>query len=329
MAQEARFYEKLDDGKVRCVLCPRRCVIADGKRGFCGIRKNQGGTLFATTYGRVSSIALDPIEKKPLFHFHPGSHILSLGGAGCSFRCEFCQNWHLLAEDVAQKPLPVEKAVELAQRENSTGIAYTYNEPYVAFEYVHDTARAAKEAGLKNVLVTNGYYMPEPFEQLAPFIDAMNIDLKSMREEFYKQYVHGELAPVQRTIEAAVNRGILVELTSLLIPGLNDSEEELRDLVDYVASLSPEIPLHFSRYHPAFNLNLPPTPAQSLQRAREIAERKLKYVYLGNVVGMDGSDTKCPECGALLVQRLGYSVAVAQLQGASCGACGAELNFVA
>jgi len=326
---EARHYERLDGGRVRCRLCPRQCVIADGKRGFCGVRANEGGTLRATTYGLVAAAAMDPIEKKPLYHFHPGTSILSLGQAGCSFRCDFCQNWHMLSPHIPMRALSPEDAVQLALRQGSVGIAYTYNEPYVGFEYVVDTARLARRKGLKNVLVTNGYYMPEPFAELAPLTDAMNIDLKSIRNEFYADYCSGELAPVQRTIEAAVEKGIHVELTNLLITGLNDSEGDIRDLVDYVAGIGPDIPLHFSRYHPAYRMNLPPTPTASLRLAYRLGREKLHYVYLGNVVGMEGGDSICPHCGAVLVERLGYSVRIRELKGATCGRCGRQVNFVA
>jgi len=326
---EARHYEKLRDAKVRCRLCPHECTIADGGTGRCRVRRNGGGELQATTYGRVAAVAMDPIEKKPLYHFHPGSDILSLGQAGCTLRCRFCQNWHLLDPDIPQHDLPPEQAVAVARREGSVGIAYTYNEPYTAFEYVMDTSRVAREQGLKNVLVTNGYYMPKPFEELAPLTDAMNIDLKSMRQEFYEEYCGGDLAPVQRTIETALQNGIHVELTTLLVTGLNDSQEEVRDLVDYVASLGADVPLHLSRYHPAHEMTLPPTPAESLERAYRIASEKLHWVYLGNVTGMDGADSVCPRCGETLVRRAGYSIRIESLEGNSCAGCGAELNFVA
>ena len=328
MEKEARYYEKLDERRVQCHLCPHECVIADGRSGFCNFRNNVGGTLVAGTYGRPSAIALDPIEKKPLYHFHPGTQILSIGTMGCTFHCNFCQNWHMLRGELPARLVTPEQLVEAARREKSIAIAYTYNEPYVSFEYVLDTAKVARQAGLKNVLVTNGYYMPEPFAELGRLVDAMNIDLKGIREEFYKEYSRGELWPVQRTIEDAVQRGIMVELTNLLIPGANDSEQELRDLVDYVAGLGKSIPLHFSRYHPAYKLDLPPTPASSLERAYRIASEKLNYVYLGNVSGMQGSDTNCPQCGAVAVRRTGCSTRVVGLEGSSCRACGAALNFV-
>ncbi len=328
MATEARHYEKLEDRKVQCHLCPHECTVADGKTGYCRVRRNEGGTLLATTYGRVAATGMDPVEKKPLYHFHPGTYIMSLGQAGCTFRCEFCQNWHLLRPDIPQQDLPPEEAVRLAGREGSIGIAYTYNEPYVGFEYVLDTSRLAREAGLKNVLVTNGYYMPGPFEELAPLTDAMNVDLKSMRDAFYRKYCHGELAPVQRSIETALERGIHVELTNLLITGLNDSEDEICDWVDYVAGLGCDIPVHFSRYHPAYKMELPPTPTATLSLAYRIASRKLNYVYLGNVSGMEGSDSVCPHCGAVLIQRWGYETRMGKLEGSHCRSCGQGLNFV-
>ena len=326
---EARYYEKLDENKVQCHLCPHECVIGDGKSGFCRVRQNDAGTLMATTYGKVAAVAMDPIEKKPLYHFQPGTQILSLGQAGCTFHCEFCQNYHMLSPDIPQNPLPPEQAVKLARRENSAGIAYTYNEPYVGFEYVVDTAELARGEGLKNILVTNGYYMSEPFDELAPLTDAMNIDLKSIREEFYREHSHGGLEHVQRTIEEAYRRGIHVELTCLLITGLNDSEEEVTDLVEYIADISPSIPLHLSRYHPAYKMNRPATPAEVLERAYEIATSRLNFVYLGNVVGMEGTDSRCPQCGEMLVKRSGYSTQVKALKGDRCGSCGQTVNFVA
>jgi pyruvate formate lyase activating enzyme len=328
MPTEARYYEKLEGTKVHCHLCPHECVIADGKAGFCRVRQNRDGTLYATTYGRVAAVAMDPIEKKPLYHFQPATQILSLGQAGCTFRCEFCQNYHMLTPDIPQNPLPPEEAVHLAARENSAGIAYTYNEPYLGFEYVVDTGKLAHQQGLKNIMVTNGYYMPEPFRELAPLVDAMNIDLKSIREEFYREHSHGGLEHVQRTIEEAFRRGIHIELTTLLITGLNDSEEEVGALVDYIAGVSPEIPLHLSRYRPAFKMNRPPTPVEVLQRAYRLASEKLDYVYIGNVMGAGGTNTQCPECGEVLVKRSGYRTQIKALEDSRCGACGHEVNFV-
>jgi len=234
-----------------------------------------------------------------------------------------------LSPQVPQHRLAVSDVVRLAHQQGSVGVAYTYNEPYVGFEFVLAASEQAREAGLKNVLVTNGYYMPGPFAELAPLTDAMNIDLKGIRDEFYKTYCHGELAPVQRTIEAAVQSGIHVEVTNLLVTGLNDSRQEISDLVDYVAGVSRALPLHFSRYFPAYKMDLPPTPTASLRMAYQIGREKLDYVYLGNVIGMEGSDSICPRCGAMLIQRSGYAIRVVELKGRRCGKCGAELNFVA
>lgn len=329
MSTEAQHYEKLDDGRVRCRLCPHECPIPPGKAGLCRVRVNEAGTLIAMTFGMASSVAMDPIEKKPLYHFHPGTSILSIGTAGCTFHCKFCQNWQLLDPAVPQQPLPPEAAVQLAASRGSIGIAYTYNEPYASFEYVLATARLAREAGLKNVLVTNGYYMPGPFEELGELVDAMNIDLKSMSDEFYRTYCRGRLEPVLRTIRTAVERGIHVELTNLLIPGLNDSAADISAWVDFVAGVRDDIPVHFSRYRPAHEMDRPPTPVASLELARRLAARKLKFVYLGNVVSSEGSASVCPSCGATLVERLGYSTSIVKLQGNRCGGCGEKLNFVA
>ena len=255
--------------------------------------------------------------------------ILSLGQAGCSFHCEFCQNYHMLSPDIPQQDLPPDTAAALAADRNSFAIAYTYNEPWVGYEYVLDTARIAHKNGLKNVLVTNGYFMDEPFENMVPFIDAMNIDLKSMDENFYRTLTGGRLAPVKNAIESALRAGIHVELTTLLISGINDSERSMRDLVNYVASLScGGVPLHLSRYHPAFRMNSPSTPVQTMRRAYDIACEKLDYVYLGNMSDPRGSDSLCPACGSLLVKRSGFSAAVEALDAGRCTECGRKVNFV-
>ena len=313
---EAQHYEKLDAGRVRCHLCPHECSIPPGKVGLCRVRVNEAGMLIAMTSGMASSLAMDPIEKKPLYHFYPGTSILSIGTAGCTFKCAFCQNWQ------------PEAAVQEALSQRSIGIAYTYNEPYVSFEYVLATARLAREVGLKNVLVTNGYYTPGPFEDIVDVVDAMNIDLKSMSDEFYRTYCAGDIEPVLRTIRTAVERGIHVELTNLLIPGLNDSESDISAWVGFVAGVRADIPVHFSGYHPAHEMDRPPTPLASLELAHRLAGKKLKFVYLGNVVSSEGSASVCPDCGAMLVERLGYSTSIVGLKGDRCGACGEELNFV-
>ena len=328
MAIEASYYEKRADQKVRCHLCPHECLIPPGHAGLCAVRRNDGGVLMALTYGRVSSVAMDPIEKKPLYHFHPGAEILSIGTVGCTFHCRFCQNWQLLDPSLPQHELPPRAAVDLARSHGSVGIAYTYNEPFASFEFVLAMCRLARQAGIKNVLVTNGFYMPEPWAEMAGLVDAMNIDLKAMSDTFYHSQCRGRVDPVLRTIRDSVQRGIHVELTNLLVTGLNDSEEQIRALVDFVADVGPDVPLHFSRYHPAYRMDRPATPAASLELACRIAGEKLRYVYLGNVAGMGGSDTKCPNCGKVVVERAGYSTRVTGLRGNRCAGCGQKLNFV-
>jgi len=279
-------------------------------------------------YGEVTSVAVDPIEKKPLYHFYPGTGILSLGTAGCNFSCQFCQNWQISQTLAPTSPLPPEEAVRQAQATGSVGIAYTYNEPSIWFEYVLDTATLAHQAGLKNVLVTNGYWNPEPLAEVLPVIDALNIDLKSMDREFYLKLCGGRLEPVLRSAKEA-SRAALVEVTHLVIPGYNDSEDQFRRLADWVASeLGPDTPAHISAYFPRYRLQAPPTPLETLQRAYDIFRQRLNYVYLGNVLAEDGSDTRCPHCGALAVRRRGYRTTNYLSEGARCPGCGRRLPVV-
>lgn len=282
--KEALYYEKRGAGMVRCLLCPHRCSIASGSRGACGVRLNRDGTLYAENYGRTTGIALDPIEKKPLYRYHSGERILSLGTRGCNLSCSFCQNWHISQDRSAPtEPITPQEAVRRSRDAGSFGIAYTYNEPFVWYEFVRDTAVCARDAGLVNVLVTNGYVEAAPLEELLPFIDAMNIDLKAFRDDFYRDVCGGSLAPVLATIARAA-RACHVELTTLVIPTLNDSDDELDRLSSWVAeTVGPETPLHLSRYFPCYKLGLPPTPLATLRRAESIAKRRLRYVYLGNV----------------------------------------------
>jgi len=312
---------------VQCFLCPHQCVIKPGKEGICRNKKNMDGELFAHRYGKVSAIAMDPIEKKPLYHFYPGSQILSVGTVGCNFSCDFCQNYQLVEASVPVEEVTPEVLVSAAKKHDSIGIAYTYNEPFISFEFVLDCAMLARKAGLKNVLVTNGFYNPEPLAELLPYIDAMNIDLKSIRPAYYKKYCHARLEPVLASIETA-QKSCLVELTNLVVTGLNDTDQDLSDLIDWVARLNPEIPLHFSSYRPMYKMSNPPTPIERLRRAYELAQEKLKWVYVGNVYMDVGEDSICPHCGALLVKRRGYVVRVNDLEGSHCGKCKTRLNFV-
>jgi len=316
-----------DGDAVRCGLCPHRCRIAGGNAGICGVRENRGGTLYAATYGKVAAVAIDPIEKKPLFHFHPGSRILSIGSVGCNFRCEFCQNHHLVLRQVPMEPVRIEKLLKMARRENSVGIAYTYNEPCIQFEFVLDCAKAFRAAGMKNVLVTNGYVCPDPLSELLPFVDAMNIDLKSMDPAFYREICGGELDPVLETIRAAA-KATHVEITTLLYTGRNDADAQIREGIDFIAETDPEIPLHISRYFPQHRASAPPTPPDRLAAAFRIARERLTYVYVGNMHLPGAEDTVCPGCGATAVRREGYRVDARGLSGDRCVACGGRLGFV-
>ena len=281
--REALYYSKHEKGLL-CSLCPKNCLIKDQETGFCRTRRNVGGTLYAANYGACTSYALDPIEKKPLYHFYPGSYILSIGTWGCNFSCQFCQNWQIAQAEAEFQELSPEDVVEAAKEAGprNIGIAYTYSEPAVWYEFVFDTARLARGAGLKNVLVTNGYISHEPLAELLPYIDAMNIDVKAFNEDFYHKICAGSLAEVKGTVEQAA-RHCHVEITTLLVPGLNDDPEEIEALSAWLASISPAIPLHLSRYFPRYKLDIPPTPLATMEKARDAARHHLQYVYLGNV----------------------------------------------
>ena len=282
--KEALYYEKLENSRVHCHLCPNECGISDGKRGNCGVRINRSGILYSEAYGKTTGLSLDPIEKKPLYHYHPGEKILSLGTKGCNLHCQFCQNWHISQEiDTPTQDITSKDIIERAKEYKSFGIAYTYNEPFIWYEFVLDTAKCASAAGLENVLVTNGYVNMEPLEEMLPLIGAMNIDLKSFNEDFYVKICHGRLKPVLEVIKRAA-RSCHIELTNLIIPTLNDSEDDIRKMVGWIyENLGPDVPLHFSRYFPCYKMSLPPTPVGTLKTAEKIAKEKLKFVYLGNV----------------------------------------------
>ena len=282
--KEALYYEKIAACRVHCHLCPNECVIPDKGRGSCGVRINRGGVLYSEVYGRTTGIALDPIEKKPLNRYHPGEFILSLGTKGCNLHCDFCQNWHISQElSAPTEEITSARIIEKAKELKSFGIAYTYNEPFIWYEFVLDTARLAKKNGLENVLVTNGYVNMAPLEEMLPVIDAMNIDLKSFDEEFYSKICKGRLKPILDVIKASAER-CHIELTNLIIPTLNDSTEAISKMVDWIYdNLGAEVPLHLSRYFPCYRMSLPSTPLETLKAAESIARKKLKYVYVGNV----------------------------------------------
>ena len=326
--KEALYYEKLDGNRVHCRLCPHNCIIADGKRGICRVRRNDAGTLYSIIYGQVTSVAMDPVEKKPLYHFHPGRMILSIGTTGCNFGCLFCQNYTIAQMDAPTRPLSSEQAVQGALDNDSVGIAYTYNEPFIWFEYVLETARLARTRGLKNILVTNGYVQQEPLAEIMPVIDALNVDIKSIRPEFYKKLCHGSLEPVLETCKTA-SKSALVEVTNLIIPGHNDTDAEFEELAAWIAgNLGRGTPVHLSAYYPCYKMTAPPTPLSTLERAFDIFAAHLDYVYLGNVQSRRGSDTACRSCKATLIQRLGYSTRIVGLaDDGKCRKCGAENNM--
>jgi pyruvate formate lyase activating enzyme len=307
--KEAMFYEKLGDNKVHCNLCAQSCRIASGKRGFCGVRENRGGDLYTLIYGTVSSEAVDPIEKKPLYHFYPGSYVYSVGSIGCNFHCKHCQNWSIsqtcLEDSYTLDILPAE-LVEGALLSRSRSIAWTYNEPTIWHEYTYECAKLAKDAGLATVYVTNGYMTPEALRHIAPYLDAANIDIKAFNEKFYHDVASAKLGPVLEASTLAKELGIHVEITTLIIPGVNDSLEELRELSKWIyKNLGPETPLHFTRFQPQYQMqNLSPTPAKTMQEAYKIAnEEGMRYVYIGNVNGSDRNNTFCPNCGKVLIIR--------------------------
>ncbi len=326
--RDCDFQEPLDGGRVACHVCPHECRILEGRAGICLCRKNVDGRLKPMNYARVTSAGMDAIEKKPLYHFYPGSTILSLGTWGCNFKCDFCQNWQISQQEAPTESLPPAEAVELARGRGSGGIAYTYNEPTIWFEYVLDTARLAREAGLTNVLVTNGYINADPLDELLDVVDAMNIDLKSFGDRFYRHHCKARLGPVLETAKRAAAR-CHVETTTLLVPGENDAPDELAGMRDWIVeNLGADSPAHLSAFFPRYKSNLPATPLDSLMRARDIYRERLRFVYVGNVVARGLGNTVCPGCGATVVRRSGYTIDASGLRDGKCVDCGRELNFV-
>jgi pyruvate formate lyase activating enzyme len=325
--KEAAYYEKRGNKKVHCHLCPQECRINEGSKGFCRARANYDGTLYSDVYEHILAANLDPIEKKPLYHFHPGKLIFSIGTRGCNQRCEFCQNWEMIETESPGTYMTSDEVAAMADRGGSIGVAYTYNEPMVWFEFVLECARKVRDRGQKNVLVTNGSVNPEPLAELLPYVDAMNIDLKSMDPDFYKKICKSKLEPVLETIQKA-RSCCHVEITNLVIPTLNDSDELIGTLVDFVAGLGVETPLHFSAYYPCYRMTIEPTPVSTLQRAHEIAREKLQYVYIGNVKTEDAGNSCCPSCGHAVVERDGYITRARGLDGDRCSNCGDALAFI-
>lgn len=329
-AVRAEFWHAGPDGVIQCELCPHHCRLKEGQDGLCKVRGVRNGTLWALGYGLISSAHVDPVEKKPLHHFHPGAPIFSIGGWGCNFGCVFCQNWTISQQaDWEGRRYPPGDVIRQARQSGCHLIAYTYNEPLVGFEFVRDCSRLAREAGMKNVLVTNGSVDPAPAAELLPLTDAMNVDIKSMNEEFYRRQCRGALAPVLEFCRRAVAAGCHVEITNLIIPTLNDALEEVERLASWIRDeLGVNVPLHLSAYHPDYRLRLPPTPADTLDRAFEVCRRHLHYVYVGNLQMKGAQETHCPGCGALQISRDGYEVRVTGLTGGACAHCGRKADVV-
>lgn len=322
---EAMYYEKRDDKIVKCKLCPHGCVIRDGDMGVCRVRENSGGTLISLNYGKIASFAYDPIEKKPLYHFYPGSKILSIGTYGCNLKCDFCQNWEISQKKSMTMELEDEDILLMAKSRGSIGIAYTYNEPSISYEYVLHLCKLVKSRGLKNVLVTNGYINEEPLKELLPYVDAMNIDLKSIEDGFYRRICKGKLEPVMNTIKMAAKQ-VHVEITNLIIDGLNSSEDQIDRLAKWISKIDDNIPLHLTKYFPAYKMNLPPTSYDTLMRAKKTAEKHLKYVYVGNVMGID-RNTYCPSCSYEVVNR-SITGQITGIKDGKCSNCGHAINMV-
>jgi pyruvate formate lyase activating enzyme len=334
---EARLYEKLDGGRVLCHLCAHRCTIAEGKRGVCQVRENRAGTLYSLVYGMSISQAIDPVEKKPLFHFYPGSSAFSFATVGCNFRCSFCQNWQI-SQTVREGGLvdghdsTPEHLAAAARHYGCRSIAYTYTEPTIFFEYAYDTAVLASKAGIKSIYVTNGYMTEEMLDAFGPHLHAANVDLKSFRDEFYKVNCGARLQPVLDTLKEMKKRRIWLEITTLVVPGQNDSEDELRELAGFIArEVGVDAPWHVSRFHPEYEMaDVQPTPTATLHRAREIGqEAGLRYVYEGNVPGSEGENTYCYSCSRRLIHRFGFTVVENVVSREStCPYCGAKIDGV-
>ena len=335
--KEALLYEKLGDEKVRCNLCNHRCLIEPDKRGICGVRINKEGVLYTLVYGKVIAENVDPIEKKPLYHFLPGSYSYSIATVGCNFQCSFCQNFEisqyprLYQGRIPGNDIGPDVVVERALATNSKSISYTYTEPTIFFEFAFDCAKLAASKGIKNVFVSNGYMTREAIDLIKPYLHGINVDLKAFTEDFYSRICKAKLKPVLENLKYLKKLGIWVEITTLIIPGLNDSESELRELVKFVRDeLGPETPWHVSRFYPQFRmLDRPRTPVETLERAYEIGkEEGLYFIYVGNVPGHDKENTYCPKCEALLIERYGFSVLQNRLKDGACPFCGFEIAGV-
>ncbi len=328
--KEAKYYTHLDGKRLQCRLCPHNCIIKDGGRGICGVRKNSNSILYSEIYGEVTSIAMDPIEKKPLYHFYPSSSILSIGTKGCNLKCPYCQNWHI-SQDLTAGTTYYDPAniVHLARRKGSTGIAYTYSEPVIWLEYVLDTSILASKAGLKNVLVTNGFVNSEPLKELLNYTDAMNIDLKSFNDETYKKIQKGNLDSLLKTINTVNDSKCHLEITTLIVTGINDNINEMKEIINFISSMNKNIPWHISRYYPNYKYNKNATDIDFIFKIYDEAVKKLNYVYCGNIPpGRNGNNTLCPSCKTILIERRGYSTGIHSLKKGLCEKCGTETGII-
>jgi len=326
--REAMYYAQLSKNNVRCQLCPNRCFIAPGQRGFCEVRENRDGRLYTLVYGLSCALHVDPIEKKPLFHFLPASRAFSIATAGCNLECKFCQNWQISQarpEETSNYNLEPEQIVRLAKENNCEVIAYTYTEPTIFYEYMLETAKLARKAGIKNIMHSNGYINEEPLRELCEYLDGANIDLKGFTEQYYAELTQGHLQPVLNTLKILKEEGVHLEITNLILPAKNDDPEQIKEMCIWIKeNLGDGVAVHFSRFYPMYKLkNLPPTPVKTLELAKEIADRVgLEYVYIGNVPGHRGENTYCPKCGKLLVQRIGYHILQNNIAAGRCKSCG-------
>lgn len=324
---EARYYKSLPDREIECELCPRRCKLGDKERGYCGVRENDGGTYYTLVYGKACAMHVDPIEKKPFFHVLPGTNALSIATAGCNVNCKFCQNWEISQvrpEQVDHFDLPPADVAETASAYRCPSIAYTYSEPTVFYEYMYDTAVLARRKGVKSVVVSGGHINPEPLAALIKVVDAIKIDLKAFNQDFYKNYVRGDLQPVLEAIRLIARSKIWLEIVYLVIPTLNDAPEETRKMSQWIQKeIGPDVPVHFTQFHPMYLIkNLPPTPVSTLEKLRKIAlQEGLHYVYMGNIPGHEGENTFCPKCRKILIQRNGFEIETNALEGGKCPNC--------
>ncbi|MCP4726533.1 MAG: AmmeMemoRadiSam system radical SAM enzyme [bacterium] len=325
---EALHYEKLTNRKIQCRLCPKECVIDDRERGYCGVRENEGGTYYTLVHSKPCSLTPDPIEKKPFFHFMPGTLAFSTATVGCNMDCKYCQNWQisqLRPEHARNYDVKPEQMVELARNNDCISIAYTYSEPVIFYEYMYDISKIAQKQDVRNVVISNGYIMPKPMEEILPYLDAVKVDLKAFTEKFYNEVCAGELKPVLDTLKLIKKSGTWLEIVYLVVPTMNDSEQEIKEMSKWVFNeLGPDVPVHYSRFYPQYRMkNLPPTPVKTIRRIADITEDAgIRYVYVGNVPGNEKGNTYCPQCEKMILRRIGYTISAKNIIDGKCGNCG-------